>query len=270
MKNQVTKYLIENKQLRLYLLSGKQIYSTVKELSLVEADASQFIKALNITALVNVLTIGKQRISFTFSSKNKKNKLSTDSFSNHTITGTATLQERPTNFKKGTIQTISSLEGQFGSAHTSYSLMKTGDFYSDIEAYFADSEQTPTYFYPISTEENAENIVLLLQPLPFAQDEVVLSSLEKIEVLRKGLGLATIETVESNLAILFSDQQFLGHTSINYHCGCSKQMFLPLIFSLRKKEVEELATQKENLEAICPLCGKSYTFLPEDILFYLQ
>lgn len=66
MKNQVKKYVIENKQIRIYLLKGTQIYTKVNELNLDNFSKEYFTDALNITALLNALDTSNQRTSFTF------------------------------------------------------------------------------------------------------------------------------------------------------------------------------------------------------------
>lgn len=270
MNNVIKKYLIENKQIRVYILSGKQIYQEIEKLELSNSHKNLFKEALNITALCHSLNIGKQRMSFVFSSKNKDGKISTQSFSNNTITGMITLNDSDTDFKNGTLQTISSINNQFGSSHISYSMLDYGNFYKDIEQYYLSSEQTPTYFIPMSDKQNSKNIVLLVQALPFAKEEIVHNVLQKIDIEKKLMTNFSLDEIEISLSRVLLNWEFLESINIAYSCGCSKEMFLGMIFSLSEDELKNIISKKETLYVSCSLCGKEYAFSYDDIAFYLQ
>ena len=268
MKNIIKKYLIENKQIRMYLLSGKQIYQEIENFELDDYEKHLFKEALNITALSHSLNTGKQRISFRFCSKNKANKISTQSFSNNTITGMITLNDLETSFKKGTLQAISSINNQMGSPHVSYSMLDYGELYKNIEQHFLSSEQISTYFIPISDKQNTNNIVLLIQPLPFAKEKTVSNVLQKIYTNKKTLSYSSFSEVESSFSLIFSDWEYLEEISIENSCSCSKEMFIGALFSLSEDEIKNIILEKETLNASCSLCGKEYTFSHEDIASY--
>ncbi len=270
MENKIIKYLIENKQIRIYILSGEQIYHNVQKLDLNKISKQLFINALNITALSHSLNSGNQRVSFKFLSENKINTISTQSFSNNTITGIASLNETNTSFKNGTLQVISSLNNQLGNSYTSYSSLDHGELYKDIENYYFHSEQTPTYFIPLSKKDFSKNIILLIQPLPFTDRLVVSKVLRKIYDLKGFLNNLSISELKFKLSELFSNPFFLEEISIKYSCGCSKEMFLGMIHSLSKKEIQNVILNKEILTISCLLCGKIYDFSHSDIAFYMQ
>ncbi|MHA3224819.1 Hsp33 family molecular chaperone HslO [Globicatella sulfidifaciens] len=270
MKNTIKKYLIESKQIRIYILSGKQIYQEVEKLELNDYGKHLFKEALNITALSHSLNTGKQRMSFLFSSKNGDNKISTQSFSNNTITGIITLNDLESSFKNGTLQAISSIDNQIGGSHISYSMLDYGELYKDMEQYYFSSEQTPTYFIPISDEQNIDNIVLLIQPLPFTKEKIVSDVLQKIFIHKKSMTYSSLVEIESSLPMIFSDCKFLEEINIEYSCGCSKEMFIGMIFTLSEDEIKNIISKKETLDVSCSLCGKEYIFSHEDIASYLQ
>lgn len=270
MNNKIKKYLIENKQVRLYLLSGKEIYEEIKTLNLSIKEKELFKIALNITSLINSLNAAKQRMSFTFSSENRDNKISTESFENNTITGTSKFSNTSQSFKKGRLQTITTLNAQYGGSHISYSLLESGDLYKDMENYYYKSEQTPTYFFPLSDSNNSENIVILVQPLPFTNKTTITKILEKINLVKNSMADFTVKEVEEALYFLFSDYVFLESTEIIYSCGCSKDMFLGIIFSLSQEEINNTISNNEEIEVVCSLCGEKYIFSSEDVLSYLR
>ncbi|GBD79584.1 putative uncharacterized protein [Tetragenococcus halophilus subsp. halophilus] len=270
MKNQVKKYVIENKQIRIYLLKGTQIYTKVNELNLDNFSKEYFTDALNITALLNALDTSNQRTSFTFLSSQGMNKLSTESFSNHNITGTAEILDNNDTLKGGTLQSVTSSDEQLGTSHTSHSLLYFDDLFQNIEDYYTQSEQLPTYVFPLSSRKNPENIVLLIQPLPFANQKVITNVLDTTSSIKSAMAHDTFENVIDQLSSLFSNWTFLESVDIDYSCSCSKDMFLGLIFSLSREELDEIFSNNEVLEAHCPLCGKKYTFTSEEIAKYLQ
>lgn len=103
MKKTLTKYLVGNKQIRVYLLSGKQIYHDIENLNIDSHSKILFRKALHIVALTNALHTGKQRVSYTNLSKNGKSRALTESFSNNNITGTIKLDTKKSHFKGSTL-----------------------------------------------------------------------------------------------------------------------------------------------------------------------
>lgn len=143
-------------------------------------------------------------------------------------------------------------------------------YIKSIEDYYTQSEQLPTYVFPLSSRKNPENIVLLIQPLPFADQKIVKKVLATASSIKSTMPYDTFETVISQLSSLFSNWNFLESVAIDYSCSCTKDMFLGLIFSLSQEELDEIFSKDEVLEAHCPLCGKKYTFTPEEIAKYLQ
>ncbi|HFI0463085.1 TPA: Hsp33 family molecular chaperone HslO [Streptococcus suis] len=267
MKNKITKYLAENRQIRIYILSGIQIYKDTEALEMNSKHKTLFREALNITALANALNSGQQRLSYTFFSKNRKSKISTESFSNGTITGMVTTDENQLDFRDGTLQTISTSDNKFGSSHTSHSSLNHGNIYMDIEQYYFSSEQTPTYLFPLSKKKN---IVLLMQPLPFADEKIVNKVLSQLNSLKSTLSNVNTKILVEILSSELNDWKYLDSVYVEYSCSCSKDMFLGIVFSLSKEEINDILSKKENLEVTCSLCNKKYVFSTDEIMNYLQ
>ncbi len=270
MKNKVMKYLIENKQIRVYLLDGSQIYTKVSQLKLDDFSKEYFTDALNTTALLNALDTSERRTTFTFSSSHQMNKISTELFPDHSITGTVKMLDNNDPFQGGTLQSVISTDKQIGTSHTSHSLLDSNNLYRDIENYYTQSKQLPTYFFPLSNRDNPANIVLLIQPLPFANQKIVKNVLDTVHSIKSTMLYSDFEKVIKQLTPLFANWTFLESVEIDYSCNCSKDMFLGLIFSLTQEELDEIFSKDEVLEAHCPLCGKKYTFTAEEISKYLQ
>lgn len=268
--NTVLKYLTKNKQIRVYILYGKQIYNEVIKLNISDYQRNLFKRALNITALFNALDTGKERVSYVFQDKIGTSKITTNSFSNNTITAVFKFDKLEHNLKGGTLQTISTINIQYGGAHISYSELEYGDIYKDIEQYYLKSEQITTYIVPICEDTNSDNIVILVQPLPFANNKYLENTLDEIKNLNIKSTKYTIEMIEELFSKSFVDYNFLDKIIINYHCGCSKELFLGVIFTLSNKEKNSIIARKESIHVSCPLCGKEYIFSYTDILNYMK
>jgi len=198
------------------------------------------LDALNVTALLASLNSDEQRFSLRFVSKDLKYKISTEGFSNKTITGFATVEESEHVFIGVTLQVIRSIDGQYGSSYTSFTTLDTGNLYSGIGKYYKCSEQIPTCFISIDSKEMNENITILIQELPFASKGIFEASVEKTLQNKMNLNFSTTENIQELVVGLFEDVKFLEVTNVLYSCGCSKEMFIGIIFSLSKEDQEEI------------------------------
>ncbi|QDY46611.1 hypothetical protein FK545_18510 [Planococcus glaciei] len=55
-------------------------------------------------------------------------------------------------------------------------------------------------------------------------------------------------------------QKLLAIAPVNFFCGCSKEMFYGMLYSLSEEEIKRSIERKEDIEAFCHICGKTYTF----------
>lgn len=255
MENKIDKYLAENKQIRIYILSGEQIYCDTEALKIDNNTKIILRKALNITAFENVINSKWQRISYVFLSKNGKSKLSTESFSNNTITGMISLDKDDSNFYGGTLKTIYVPDNQYDVSRTSNLLLNDENIYKNMEKFYDESEQTPTYLIPLL--ENQNNIVCLVQPLPFADKNIINKVLNQINSIKSKIENA--EMIEELFSSEINDLDYLETVNVKYSCGCSRDMFLKILRSL-SGELDKNAFEDEKIEVSCSMCGKKYVF----------
>jgi len=64
---------------------------------------------------------------------------------------------------------------------------------------------------------------------------------------------------------LFDDIQILESDPIQFFCGCSKEGFYPLLYSLNKEELLEAYENKKPIEIVCNVCGEKYSFYNNEI-----
>jgi molecular chaperone Hsp33 len=73
------------------------------------------------------------------------------------------------------------------------------------------------------------------------------------------------KTLEEIPALLFDDIHVLGVEPVQFFCGCSKEVFYPMLYSLNKEELICAYENNEQVEMVCNVCGKKYIFNPEEI-----
>ncbi|MCW6676677.1 Hsp33 family molecular chaperone HslO [Aerococcaceae bacterium NML180378] len=254
MKNYLTKYLIADKQVRLFVLKGNQIYQRVRQFYTNEQEAVLLTEALNISALINALNPDRPRTTFIFRSPSKLSKIKTESFANGAITGTIELSLSDS-FVNGTLQAIANANAPFGGAHYSYSQLQTGHLYADMQHFYALSEQIPTFFYPVSTLHAHDNMVILLQALPFTPVQTINHFRKIIQQLTVSTNSLTSEEVEQQLLTNMIDVHYLEQIMITYTCHCSKQAFLDVVFNVYAEQIDTLIRSNSQIEIICPLCN---------------
>lgn len=262
MENIIDKYLVENKQIRIYILFGEQIYCDTEALKIDNNAKIILRKALNITAFENVINSKWQRVSYVFISKNGKSKLSTESFSNNTITGMISLDKDEPNFYGGTLKIIYVPENQYDISRTSNLLLEDENIYKNMEKFYDESEQTPTYLIPLLEDQN--NIVCLVQPLPFADKNIVNKILSQINSIKSKIANIDNKKIIEILLSGLNDLEYLESANVKYSCGCSRDMFLKVLHSI-SGELDKKAFNNGKIEVSCSMCGKKYVFNVEEI-----
>lgn len=131
----------------------------------------------------------------------------------------------------------------------------------DIANYFVQSDQTPTYLYSDIQLDNGVSLLssyaLYAQLLPGAPPQL-LSEVKMI--VKANPDIFSKLHAEEALTQLFGDAKIIGHSSSQFFCGCSKEMFYGMLYSLSEEEIKRSIEQNENIEAFCHICGKTYTF----------
>jgi molecular chaperone Hsp33 len=285
MKNRIIKTLIFNKQLRLYLINNTEL---IEEILQIKEQSNIIIN----TALANSVTIatllsatlkGNQRLSTTLTMSNPKYKIHTDADAHGNIRGYAN------NYllSQGQYKTIKQLIGLKGAIRmikgvdmnqfTGITDMPYQNIDKDFAHYFKQSEQTDTLFKThVDWEGNGtikNSYGFYAQLLPNSSEGLLKIVEEKSEMLisiLKGLPHSTEVEVINLLNRYFSGVEFIGYSSAQFFCGCSKAMFYGLLHSIDKSELKEYVQTGKSITSTCNICGRNYHFNTDEMKTYLR
>ncbi len=152
----------------------------------------------------------------------------------------------------------------------------SGEIAEDITNYFATSEQTPTVcalgvlVNPDLTVRRAGGFIIQL--LPFASDaciDVIEKNIANISSVTNLLELGYTAESIAMLALEGLEPDVLDNFEVCYKCGCSRERTERILYSLNKKDIEELS-QDEVTEVKCHFCKKSYKFTRDEMLELLS
>ena len=151
--------------------------------------------------------------------------------------------------------------------------LQTGEIAEDLTYYFAASEQVPSSVgLGVLMEKN--NTVkqaggFIVQLMPFAEGNVI----EKLEA-----NLCRIHSVtklledgnspEQILGILLEgmDMEILSDMPVEFYCNCSRERVAKALYSIGKKEMDEMIRDGEPIEVKCHFCNTAYRFSVEDLV----
>ncbi|MDV2888300.1 Hsp33 family molecular chaperone HslO, partial [Alkalihalophilus pseudofirmus] len=68
----------------------------------------------------------------------------------------------------------------------------------------------------------------------------------------------------------FGEAEIIGHSTAQFFCGCSKDMFFGLLHSIDKSELKEYVQSGTPIKSTCKICGRNYLFYTEEIKPYLE
>lgn len=150
---------------------------------------------------------------------------------------------------------------------------------SDLDRYFANSEQLPTHFY-FAADGGRTLTGLLLQRLP-SDDlaaEVTLEADErawkKLRSQAQQLDLGRLATLspEAFLAGAFADQTITLHPAraLEFNCSCSRERSSNTLRSLPREEIMSLLEERGSINVTCEICGASYDYEAFDIHLLLE
>lgn len=237
-------------------------------------------KTVSIACLMSGIVKGQQRISLKVKTSHPKCKIFADADSvgnvrgylsdqllNSPLNGTEHVTVEQLIGNKGYIQVIKDLG--MNSIFTGITDMPYGNIENDFSHYFNQSEQTPTYIKLNVIFDKNKDIILsrgiFVQLLPGApihlMDHIKQIISENQFVLTNA---ESIEVVKERVLQLFEDSMFIGSDAVQFLCGCSKEMFYGMLFSLSKEELLETVQKNKQIETVCNICGRKYYFsLPE-------
>ncbi|MGB6127347.1 MAG: Hsp33 family molecular chaperone HslO [Psychrilyobacter sp.] len=159
----------------------------------------------------------------------------------------------------------------------------SGEIGEDIAYYYYTSEQTPSVVVlgvslgPDMRVKNAGGY--MIQLLPDASDNFITKLEAKIKAMRPmtellagGMSLKRIakliyEDIDSkdDLALI-EDYSIYEEKKISYKCNCNKDKFYKGLITIKREELEEIFTEKPELEVECHFCQKKYSFTKDELL----
>ena len=150
--------------------------------------------------------------------------------------------------------------------------LQTGEIAEDLTWYFAASEQVPSSVgLGVLMEKN--NTVkqaggFIVQLMPFAEETVI----EKLEANLSRIHSVTKLLEDGNspeqiLGILLEgmDMELLSTMPVEFSCNCSRERVAKALYSIGKKEMDEMIADGEPIEVKCHFCNRAYQFSVEDL-----
>lgn len=156
--------------------------------------------------------------------------------------------------------------------YSSQVALQTGEIGDDLTYYFAASEQVPSCVaLGVLMERN--NTVkqaggFIIQLMPFAQEEVIRKLEDKIENLHSVTTLLEEgNTPEQILALLLGDMglEITDKMPVQFRCNCTKARVEKVLFSLGKKELQDMIAEGKEIELHCHFCNTNYKFTVEEL-----
>ena len=151
--------------------------------------------------------------------------------------------------------------------------LQTGEIAEDLTYYFAASEQVPSSVgLGVLMEKN--NTVkqaggFIVQLMPFAEGNVI----EKLEANLSRIHSVTKLLEDGNspeqiLGILLEgmDMEILSDMPVEFYCNCSRERVAKALYSIGKKEMDEMIKDGEPIEVKCHFCNTAYQFSVEDLV----
>jgi len=155
--------------------------------------------------------------------------------------------------------------------------LQTGEIADDLTYYFAASEQIPSCVaLGVLMERN--NTVkqaggLMIQLMPFAQEEIVQKLEERISGLRPMTTLLEEgNTPEQILSLLLGDMglEITERAPVQFFCGCTKERVEKVLYSLKKEDLEEMIAEGRDVELHCHFCNTDYVFTVDELKKMVQ
>lgn len=271
MQNAIVKALINEEQIRLYFMDNTQLLRDIFALNqeLPESLKLMLGKTVSAMSILSGTLKGNQRMSLQITLSNPLHKIFAEAEANGNVRGylnedllrSSNTEEKSMQDLIGPSGMIRVIKGSEMNQFTSITDMPNQHIMEDIANYFVQSDQTPTYLYSDIQLDNEASLLssyaLYAQLLPGAPPQL----LSKVKMIVKANpDIFSKRNAEEALTQLFRDAKIIGHSSSQFFCGCSKEMFYGMLYSLSEEEIKRSIERKEDIEAFCHICGKTYTF----------
>ncbi|MBN2898108.1 MAG: Hsp33 family molecular chaperone HslO [Clostridia bacterium] len=149
----------------------------------------------------------------------------------------------------------------------------SGEIAEDLAAYYMQSEQQPSVVsLGVLMDQEIGGVVaaggIIIQPLPFADDDVI----DKIE--RSIMGLPAISTLISEgnsvediarIALKEFEVEIISEKPVALYCDCSRERVEKALISLGKNELTDMLETDGHAELSCHFCNKKYQFDTENL-----
>ncbi|MDD7795509.1 Hsp33 family molecular chaperone HslO [Clostridium sp. 'White wine YQ'] len=280
MNNYIIKTLAYNKQVRILWIDNTDMIKEICDNKNMNKLLKNILgKTVSIAGLISGTLKGNQRVSIKISASERKYKIFTDVDSMGNVRGYINdeLLNVPLNEinklsieeiigDKGCIQVLKDLG--MNSIFTGITGMPYGNIVDDFSYYFNQSEQIPSFFHVnmIYNENNEIELSrgIMVQLLPGAPSNII-DDIKKVIVENQHIISRNDKELDEISCLLFEDIEILEKSTINFFCGCSKDVFYPMLHSLNREELVDAYENNKSIEMVCNICGEKYVFEKDDI-----
>jgi molecular chaperone Hsp33 len=285
MKNNIIKALIFDKNVRLYFADNTAL---INEIISANKQNHRIVnialgKTVSGISLLSATLKGEQRLSATIMMSNPKYKIFADTdahgnvrgYTNHMLAKADDLQDIQNLI--GQRASIRMIKGSDMNQFTGITDMPHQNIDDDLSHYFKQSEQTETMIETnLALGENNTilySFAMFAQLLPGAPNHLLNEIKDKMDT---NANLFTILEdmdniqIEEQLSNYFSSAEIIGQNQVQFACGCSKEMFYGLLYSLDEKDLMAYIHANAPIETSCHMCGRTYLFSPSDIQTILR
>ncbi|WP_396128014.1 Hsp33 family molecular chaperone HslO [Exiguobacterium mexicanum] len=273
MQNVLVKTLIKEEQIRLYFIDNTQLLRDIYALNQELPKPLNLLlgKTISAMSILSGTLKGNQRMSLQVTLSNPRHKIFAEAEANGNVRGYlneellrfSNIEEKSMQDLIGPSGMIRVIKGSEMNQFTSITDMPNQHITDDIANYFVQSDQTPTYLYSDIQLDNGASLLsshaLYAQLLPGAPSQL-LSEVKMIvkanpDIFSK-LNAEEASDSEEALTQFFGDAKIIGHSSSQFFCGCSKEMFYGMLYSLSEEEIKRSIERNEDIETFCHICGK--------------
>ncbi|MFD3221778.1 Hsp33 family molecular chaperone HslO [Staphylococcus saprophyticus] len=282
MKNSIAKTLTHGEQVRFYFVDNTQLLQEIFELNNKIPLSLKLLlgKTVSVMSILSGTLKGNQRMSLQITLSNPKYKIFAEAEANGNVRGylnerllTAPgLEEQSMEDLIGSTAMISVIKGSDMSQFTSITDMPNQNIVDDIANYFVQSDQTPTYLHSTIQFDDQASLLsshaLFAQLLPGAPPQLLSEVKNAIKTNPEIFSKLKAEEASDNeeeLRRMFGSAKVIGYSSSQFFCGCTKEMFYGMLYSLSEEEIKRSIEEDEDIEAFCHICGKTYTFQQKEI-----
>ncbi|QDR66039.1 Hsp33 family molecular chaperone HslO (plasmid) [Mammaliicoccus sciuri] len=282
LKNSIAKTLTHGEQVRFYFVDNTQLLQEIFELNNKIPLSLKLLlgKTVSVMSILSGTLKGNQRMSLQITLSNPKYKIFAEAEANGNVRGylnerllTAPgLEEQSMEDLIGSTAMISVIKGSDMSQFTSITDMPNQNIVDDIANYFVQSDQTPTYLHSTIQFDDQASLLsshaLFAQLLPGAPPQLLSEVKNAIKTNPEIFSKLKAEEASDNeeeLRRMFGSAKVIGYSSSQFFCGCTKEMFYGMLYSLSEEEIKRSIEEDEDIEAFCHICGKIYTFQQKEI-----